>query len=1068
MNAEPMEVTQSLLKKQNWGDLELRSYQLEGVSWLLDCYQQNHGCILSDEMGLGKTCQTIAMLTLVKGLKLSDKPHLVVCPRSVLENWEREFNRFSPSFEVLMYIGDKEERAELAKNFKAHFKTGKKPFDVLLTTYELCLKDYLFLNSIPWNVLVVDEGHRLKNKESLLYKTLDEWDIDIHILLTGTPLQNNMVELYSLLSFVDSTKFKLSRADRFVQKFSSENQDMKELHDLLVPYLLRRTKAEVLKDLPEKRDIVLYHGLSAVQKKLYKAILTKDLDVFETGPGAKPTRLMNVLIQLRKCVNHPYLFDGVEPEPFAAGEHLVEASHKLVLIDKLLASLHSNGHKVLLFSQMARMLDVLQDYLAYRGYSYERLDGSVRGEERFLAVQNFNSNDETFAFLLSTRAGGQGLNLTAADTVIFVDSDFNPQNDLQAAARAHRIGQERPVKIIRLIGRNTVEEIILRRAEEKLKLTEKVIESGQFSTPSTSKQSILGQDTAQLQDILKFGVDELLAEARADELLDFEAILGESRDGQWVSEDRAEDKQESREKLPDKGDNEEEDDNGTQIQSMYMFEGTDYSKEPSTADLKAFDQLIQAEKEIAEAKAGGERTLRRAGTSVTSLLPLPERKPKKQLTPEELEERRKKREEAEAKRAKQAAQQKILRAQALKKKREQLWSANRYVSSAILLASDGEEEEEEEPTTSSSSSGMGKNFSLTLEMDSEDNDDYGDNGHTTGEEGTSGRKKKLAIRYVMGDVTHPLDANTADNIIVHCADNSGTWGQGGLFSAISARSSKAEEQYEFAGRMKDLSLGDCHLIPVDDIESREDGREFLALIVAQERDKRSNKLSGIKLSALETGLKKVCKVAQEKQASVHLPRIGQSTPGFNWYGTERLIQKYLASQGVPTLIYYFPRKQHGTKRKQPQPANQGPSKVSKNANNGQTPTAMLAASSSTSTVSQTSTNDASSKLPTLFAGMKLYFHDLPEDESKKLRRFALAYPLEFVDFSLTDVTYDGDVERSWTKSVTHVISSDTCDKEKLRDMMDDSDLPVVNKTWLEDCVSKGKLLPTNGYLVSLS
>ncbi|KAK3804046.1 hypothetical protein RRG08_003214 [Elysia crispata] len=1023
MNADEMEVTQSLLKQHKWGDLELRDYQLEGVSWLLNCYHQGHGCILSDEMGLGKTCQTIAMLTLVKGLGLSDKPHLVVCPRSVLENWEREINRFSPSLRVLMYVGDKEERADLAHTAKKQYKTGSKPFDVLLTTYELCLKDYLFMNSLPWNVLVVDEGHRLKNKESLLFKTLEEWDVDIHVLLTGTPLQNNIVELYSLLSFVDSNKFKLSRADRFVQKFSSKKQDIKELHDLLVPYLLRRTKADVLKDLPEKKDIVLYHGLSAVQKKLYKAILTKDLDVFENGPGAKQTRLMNVLIQLRKCVNHPYLFDGVEPEPFIAGEHLVEASHKLVLIDKLLASLHANGHKVLLFSQMARMLDVLQDYLTYRGYSYERLDGSVRGEERFLAVQNFNSNDETFAFLLSTRAGGQGLNLTAADTVIFVDSDFNPQNDLQAAARAHRIGQERPVKIIRLIGRNTVEEIILRRADEKLKLTEKVIESGQFSTPSMSRQSILGQDTAQLQDILKFGVDELLAEARADELLDFESILGASRDGQWVEEKAAEIEEEQK-------------DEDSQIQSMYMFEGTDYSKEPSAADLKAFDELIKAEKDIAEAKTTGERTLRRAGTSITSLLPLPGRKPKKPLTPEELEERRKKREEAEAKRAKQAEQQKLLRAQALKKKREQLWSENQYVSSAIELGSDGEEEDEESPE---SRSAVGNTFSLTLDMDDEDNDEFGN-------EDVKGvyrqRKKKLAIRYVMGDVTHPLDVNTDDNIIVHCADNSGTWGQGGLFSAISARSSQVEEKYEFAGRMKDLSLGDCHLIPVDDIESREDGRDFVALIVAQDRDKRTNKLSGIKLSALETGLKKVCTVAQEKKASVHLPRIGQSTPGFNWYGTERLIQKHLASQGVPTLIYYFPRrKHHGVKRKQFVTANPGPSKVAKNSLPSPPPSSPTAAAASV-----THANGTRSTLPTLFSGAVLIPHY----------------------FSLTNFTYDGDVDKSWNKSVTHIISSDDVDKQKLQDLVGGSDLPIVKKTWLEDCVSKGRLLPTKSYLIPFS
>jgi len=168
----------------------------------------------------------------------------------------------------------------------------------------------------------------------------------------------------------------------------------------------------------------------------------------------------------------------VEPEPFELGEHLVDASGKLQVIDQLLVFLKARGHKVLMFSQMARMLDIIQDYLGYRGYSYERLDGSVRGEERYLAIQNFNETEETFIFLLSTRAGGQGLNLMSADTVIFVDNDFNPQNDLQAAARAHRIGQTRPVKVIRLVARSTVEEIVLKRADDKLKLTNTVIEGG--------------------------------------------------------------------------------------------------------------------------------------------------------------------------------------------------------------------------------------------------------------------------------------------------------------------------------------------------------------------------------------------------------------------------------------------------------------------------------------------------------------------------------------------------------------------------------------------------------------
>jgi len=274
--------------------------------------------------------------------------------------------------------------------------------------------------------------------------------------------------------------FSLNAAEEFVECYTNidDSEQNAELQNLLSPFLLRRVKSEVMAHLPQKTEVLLYTGMSDIQKKYYKAILMKDLDAFNSPGGSMKTRLMNILMQLRKCVNHPYLFDGVEPEPFELGEHLVDASGKLQVIDQLLVFLKARGHKVLMFSQMARMLDIIQDYLGYRGYSYERLDGSVRGEERYLAIQNFNETEETFIFLLSTRAGGQGLNLMSADTVIFVDNDFNPQNDLQAAARAHRIGQTRPVKVIRLVARSTVEEIVLKRADDKLKLTNTVIEGG--------------------------------------------------------------------------------------------------------------------------------------------------------------------------------------------------------------------------------------------------------------------------------------------------------------------------------------------------------------------------------------------------------------------------------------------------------------------------------------------------------------------------------------------------------------------------------------------------------------
>ncbi|XP_041366763.1 chromodomain-helicase-DNA-binding protein 1-like [Gigantopelta aegis] len=847
-NKNRVAVTEDLLRKYGWGDLNLRDYQIDGVNWLIDCYNRGHGCILGDEMGLGKTCQTIAFLCYLDGITSNGKPFLVVCPRSVVENWEAEFKRFSPKTETLCFVGDKDLRNALSYKIKKSKNGNAYCFNVLITTYELCAY------------------HRLKNHDSLLYQTLEQWDIQTTIFLTGTPVQNNLRELYALLSFVSPRSFKISRIDKFVQKYSNTDrkEDLQELHTLLQPYLLRRTKVDVLKDLPEKAEVILYHGLSKLQKKLYKAILTKDLDVFDsTNPySSGQPRLMNILMQLRKCVNHPYLFDGVEPEPFELGEHLVEASGKLVLIDRLLCYLKKANHKVLLFSQMTHMLDILQDYLGYRNFTYERLDGSVRGEERFLAVRNFNEKDETFAFLLSTKAGGQGLNLTAADTVIFVDSDFNPQNDLQAAARAHRIGQTRSVRVIRLVGRNSVEEIILKRAEEKLKLTGKVIEGGQFG--AGNKTQLFASNKTQLQDILKFGVENLLKEEDDSDVdVDFTKMLGSSVDGQWQVVETQDEEQETEA---------ERDENGSIPQSMYVFEGTDYSKETSAADRTAFEELINVERALLETSANsdGDRLLRKKQSSLLGPLPEIQRKPRKQLTPEELEERQKKRKEAAEKRAKLAEEQEVRRAQEKKKKREEMWKKNGYMSCSIMLDSEGEEED-----------------------DDDDVDDEDDGG-----------SRSRDINYISGDVTHPVDADTENNIIVHCADDSGRWGSGGLFSALTRRSLQPQEQYEFAGQMEDLALGDCHLIAIDDVEKRDEGRDWLGLIIAQHRDKR-NQLSGIKLSALRVGLEKIYSVAKQRKASVHLPRIGHDTSGFNWYGTERLIKKILASRGIKTYMYPY-------------------------------------------------------------------------------------------------------------------------------------------------------------------
>ncbi|XP_059426886.1 chromodomain-helicase-DNA-binding protein 1-like [Carassius carassius] len=953
---EKSELSESELKKWGLEAIHLRFYQVDGVRWLSQCMKNQQGCILGDEMGLGKTCQTISLLVYARGCLKMNGPFLVLCPLSVLENWRQELERFCPSLSVICYTGDKERRAELQKELR-----NDQRFHVLLTTYEMCLKDARYLKSWNWKILVVDEAHRLKNQESLLHQTLKEFTVGFRVLLTGTPIQNNLQEVYSLLAFIQPSLFLPEAVEDFVSAYADVQTEpalADELHRVLQPFLLRRVKAEVAAELPKKTDLVVFHGLSALQKRYYKAILMRDLDAFRTDQNTK-TRLLNILMQLRKCVDHPYLFDGVEPEPFEMGEHLVKASGKLSLLDTMLSYLQEGGHRVLLFSQMTRMLDILQDYLEYRGYSYERLDGSVRGEERNLAIKNFSSKD-VFIFLLSTKAGGVGMNLTAADTVIFLDSDFNPQNDLQAAARAHRIGQTRPVKVIRLLGRDTVEEIIYSRAVSKLRLTDTVIEEGRFSLLDQAQSAASG---LQLSEILKFGVDKLLSsEESSIQDVDLRLILGQSRDGRWLTD-------EEHAKLNESDEEEDEDLEGQH--HMYYFEGKDYSKDPSADDEKTFELLL--EKELADLEDAGKegRALRnKAGVSLSGPLIDPERK-KRPLTESELEQRRQKRQEAAAKRAKLQEERKKQQEELNYKKKMAWWESCGYKSLCLLqVDSEGEDiesDEDEDDVVSWSST---------------------DSDHT-------------AIRYMLGDVTHP-QADQEDAIIVHCVDDSGHWGRGGLFTALERRSDEPKKQYELAGNMEDLELGNVLLFPIDDKQSRLSGRDYLALIVAQQRDK-ANNLSGIRLTALVEGLKKIYRDAKQKNASVHLPRIGHSTKGFNWYGTERLIRKHLATKGISTFIYYYKRAPSSssivssttctstpsTSHSASDPAASSPSGSSSALGNSED----LTKTPEPSTISHE--GQGAPRLADFMRGVHVYFYNMAATEKKKLARYLITYPFTF-------------------------------------------------------------------------
>ncbi|XP_035277458.1 chromodomain-helicase-DNA-binding protein 4 isoform X1 [Anguilla anguilla] len=501
----------------------LHPYQLEGLNWLRFSWAQGTDTILADEMGLGKTVQTAVFLYSLYKEGHSKGPFLVSAPLSTIINWEREFELWAPDMYVVTYVGDKDSRAVIRENefsFEDNaIRGGKKAsrmkkeasvkFHVLLTSYELITIDMAILGSIQWACLVVDEAHRLKNNQSKFFRVLNNYPLQHKLLLTGTPLQNNLEELFHLLNFLTPERF--NNLEGFLEEFAdiAKEDQIKKLHDMLGPHMLRRLKADVFKNMPSKTELIVRVELSPMQKKYYKFILTRNFEALNTRGGGNQVSLLNVVMDLKKCCNHPYLFPTAAmeapkmPNGMYDGSALTKASGKLLLLYKMLKKLKEGGHRVLIFSQMTKMLDLLEDFLENEGYKYERIDGSVTGSMRQEAIDRFNAPGAVqFVFLLSTRAGGLGINLATADTVVIYDSDWNPHNDIQAFSRAHRIGQNKKVMIYRFVTKASVEERITQVAKKKMMLTHLVVRPGLGSkTGSMSKQ--------ELDDILKFGTEEL-------------------------------------------------------------------------------------------------------------------------------------------------------------------------------------------------------------------------------------------------------------------------------------------------------------------------------------------------------------------------------------------------------------------------------------------------------------------------------------------------------------------------------------------------------------------------------
>jgi SWI/SNF-related matrix-associated actin-dependent regulator of chromatin subfamily A member 5 len=454
--------------------------------------------------------QSISILIYMMEFKADNGPHLIIVPKSTLSNWMNELQRWGPTLNAVKFHGSKEERLDIVTNvLQPGQRDELRKWNVCVTTYEICNLDRNVFNKFAWSYLVIDEAHRLKNEASIFSQTVRTLETRFRLLLTGTPLQNNLHELWALLNYLVPDVF--ASSEQFDEWFNLDIDDANEknklisqLHKILRPFMLRRLKADVEKSLPPKSETILFTGMSAMQKKLYKDILMRDLDTLTGKGGGSRTAVLNIVMQLRKCAGHPYLFPGVEDRSLdPLGEHLVENCGKMVLLDKLLIRLKERGHRVLLFTQMTRILDIMEDYMHMRGFQYCRIDGNTTYDDREERIDAYNKPEsEKFLFLLSTRAGGLGINLQTADVVILYDSDWNPQADLQAQDRAHRIGQKRPVQVFRLVTEDTIEQKIVERAQQKLKLDAMVVQQGRLK----DKDKLSADE---LLNAIRFGADKI-------------------------------------------------------------------------------------------------------------------------------------------------------------------------------------------------------------------------------------------------------------------------------------------------------------------------------------------------------------------------------------------------------------------------------------------------------------------------------------------------------------------------------------------------------------------------------
>jgi len=479
--------------------ITLRPYQKQGFNWLAFLHRFGLNGILADDMGLGKTLQTLAILQRAKEQSEGKSPSLIICPTSVVSNWHAEAEKFFTDCPVILYTGTNRgsERRRILRRLQR--SPNGLAGSLVVTSYDIARRDYKELKQIPWLYVVVDEGHNIKNPAAKRTKAIKAIPAQHKLALTGTPIQNKLEELWSLFDF--AMPGFLGTRKGFRDKYGSYDEiewdAVREgpgnLKDRIRPFVMRRLKENVAKDLPPKILVDQKVELSALQVELYKQVLASAdyrwvmEEIEAKGIQRSKVLILKIYTTLRSICNHPTL----AKELYQGDTINYQDSGKLDCLKELMEEIVDGEHRTLLFCQSTQMLDIIQDFFRQWQFSFIRLDGNTPQPTRPDLVREFNGNPAIQCFLISTKAGGTGLNLTGADTVIFYDHDWNPANDSQAQDRAYRIGQTKPVTVYRLISQGTIEEKILQRQELKQTLADEIISAEEEGFKDLGKAELL-------------------------------------------------------------------------------------------------------------------------------------------------------------------------------------------------------------------------------------------------------------------------------------------------------------------------------------------------------------------------------------------------------------------------------------------------------------------------------------------------------------------------------------------------------------------------------------------------